>query len=188
MKRLVFASQRSRRTRRRGSSSTRLRSRTCRSSARTRFVARLREAVPDVSEVFLAPPRARHSARGAELLAADAPRGSRRDYCWSPRIQRSAVVSAPLPDSLERALHAHADEGSGGRAARAWPPGAAGPQPRARALPAGVAECGKCDTRPGYRGSAARPRRSRQPYPTIRISYRPILPSRIVSSMRRSRS
>jgi hypothetical protein len=54
------------------------------------------KAVPDVSEVFLAPPRARHSARGAELLAADAPRGSRRDYCWSPRIQRSAVVSARL--------------------------------------------------------------------------------------------
>src|SRR6266566_2244892 len=168
MKRLVFASQRSRRTRRRGSSSTRLRSRTW-SSARTRFIARLREAVPDVSEVFLAPPRARHSARGAELLAADAPRGSRRDYCWSPRIQRSAVVSAPLPDSLERALHANADEGSGGRAARAWPPGAAGPQPRARALPAGVAECGKCDRTP--RGtSLARQNAGRRRSPTGRLS------------------
>jgi len=33
----------------------------------------------------------------------------------------------------------------------------------------------------------ARPGR-RLPYPTIRISYRAILPSRIVSSMRRSRS
>ena len=94
------------------------------------------------------PTPTRHSTRGAELLAADAPRGSRRDYCWSPRIQRSAVVSAPLPDSLERALHAHADEGSGGRAARAWPTGAAGPQPRARALPACVAECGNCDMLP----------------------------------------
>jgi hypothetical protein len=45
---------------------------------------------------------------------------------------RSAVVSAPLPDSLALPLQAHAEGVSGCRAGRAWPPRAAEPQLRAR--------------------------------------------------------